>query len=122
MIERLTFRVTQSELERAFLRLVARAGLPLPATQQRFGKHRVDFWWRELGLVVETDGARFHATATQQQADRRRDQSHIRPGRIPLRLTHWQVVREPAETIALLVDVFTGCQCGPRSASTKRAA
>lgn len=122
VIERLTFRVTQSELEREFLRLMARAGLPLPETQQRFGRTRVDFYWPELGLVVETDGARFHANAIQQTEDRRRDQAHIRAGRTPLRITHWQVFREPAETAALLADVFTACQCRRRSASTKRAA
>lgn len=122
IVDRLTFRVTQSELERAFLRLIAMARLPLPETQARFGRSRVDFYWPELGLVVETDGAQFHATAIQQTEDRKRDQAHIRAGRVPLRLTHWQVVREPAETTDLLVDVFTACECRPRSASSKRAA
>jgi very-short-patch-repair endonuclease len=122
VINRATFRVTQSELERAFLRLVAKAGLPIPDTQQDFGASRVDFFWPAIGLVVETDGGRFHATAIQQTEDRRRDQDHIRAGRIPLRVTHWQVIKEPGETTALLVDVFTACQCRRGSASSKRAA
>lgn len=122
VIARLTFRVTQSELEREFLRLVQKAGLPLPDTQTRFGRHRVDFHWPELALVVETDGAQFHATAIQQTEDRKRDQAHIRAGRIPLRLTHWQVFKEPAETTTLLVDVFTACEWRHASASNKRAA
>jgi very-short-patch-repair endonuclease len=105
VIERLTFRVTQSELERALLKLIAKADLPLPETQKRFGKYRVDFYWPAFGVVVEADGARFHANANPPMEDRRRDQAHIRAGRIPLRLTHWQVMKEPAETTALLDDV-----------------
>jgi very-short-patch-repair endonuclease len=122
VIDRLTFRVTQSELERAFLRLLADAQLPMPDTQQRFGKTRVDFYWPEIRLVVDSDGAQFHANAVQQQADRKRDQAHIRAGRTPLRITHTQVFYEPAETAALLVDVFTACQCRQGSASSKPAA
>jgi very-short-patch-repair endonuclease len=122
VIAQATFRVTQSELERAFLRMAKRAGLPLPETQYRFGRIRADFYWPDVGLVVETDGARFHRSAVQQIKDRRRDQDHIRAGRTPLRLTHWQVVKEPAQTTALLVDVFTACQCRRRSESTSLAA
>lgn len=122
VVDRLTFRVTQSELEREFLRLLTSASLPLPETQRRFGKTRVDFYWPVLGLVVETDGARFHASAVQQAADRKRDQAHIRAGRTPLRVTHAQVFYDLAETVALLADVFTACQCRPRSRSSKRAA
>src|SRR4051794_23800145 len=122
VIAKATFRVTQSELERAFLRLVAHAGLPLPESQKRFGKTRVDFYWPEIGLVVETDGSRFHASARQQGEDRRRDQAHIRAGRTPLRVTHWQVFHEAVATLTLLVDVFTACQCRPGSRSNMRAA
>ena len=122
VIERITFRVTQSELEREFLQLVRRSGLPLPDTQVRFGRTRVDFYWPDLGLVVETDGGNFHRTATQQLADRRRDQAHLRAGRIVVRLMHVQVFYEAAETAALLAAVFTECECRRRSPSTKRAA
>lgn len=122
IIDRLTFRVTQSELERELLRLLARYGLPLPQTQTRFGRARVDFFWPELDVVVETDGAAFHRSAVQQAADRKRDQEHLRAGRTPMRLTHAQVFCEPAETAALLADVFTECECRRGSRSTKRAA
>jgi very-short-patch-repair endonuclease len=105
VIERVTFRVTQSELEREFLRLLVRAGLPLPESQKRFGKHRVDFWWPDMRLVVETDGGAFHRTAAQQTADARRGQEHIRAGRFPMRITHGQIFHDAAGTTALLVDV-----------------
>ncbi|HEX4735543.1 MAG TPA: DUF559 domain-containing protein, partial [Thermoleophilaceae bacterium] len=111
VIHRVTFRVTQSELEREFLRLVTKAGLPLPETQTHFGKSRVDFYWPKAKLVVEADGGWTHRTAAQQTADRRRDQGHLRAGRTPLRVT-----------AALLVDVFTACQCHHGSESSMRAA
>jgi len=118
VIDRATFRVTQSELEREFLRLLQRAGLPLPKTQQRLGKHRVDFYWPDLGLVVETDGGDFHRTAAQQTKDRQRDHAHIRAGRTPMRVTHAQVFNDAVDTAALLADVVAGCQSRPRSRSS----
>ena len=35
----------------------------MPLTSQRLNGFRVDFFWPELGLVVETDGLRYHRTA-----------------------------------------------------------
>jgi len=45
----------------------------------------------ELGLVVETDGLRYHRTPAQQARDRRRDQLHTAAGLTTLRFTHAQV-------------------------------
>lgn len=50
-----TFQLTDSELERRFLRIVEKARLPFPLTQQYVASFRVDFFWPDLGLVVETD-------------------------------------------------------------------
>ena len=94
LLDRRTFRLTDSALERRFLRLVARGGLPTPHTGQRVNGYRVDFWWPDLGLVVETDGLRYHRTPAQQAHDRRRDQAHAAAGLTVLRFTHAQVVFE----------------------------
>jgi very-short-patch-repair endonuclease len=102
LVDRHEFRLTDSELERQFLRIVARAGVPLPDTQERFPSGGVDFHWADLGLVVETDGRRFHRTATDQTRDLRRDQVHAVAGRTSLRFSHWQVYREPAEVTRVL--------------------
>ena len=56
------FARTDSTLERAFVAIVRRAGLPEPQTQRRVNGHRVDLSWPELGRVVETDGLRYHRT------------------------------------------------------------
>lgn len=104
LLDRRTFRLTDSELERRFLRLVHRAGLELPLTQQQVGGFRVDFLWPELGIVVETDGLSYHRTPAQQARDLRRDQAHTAAGRVPLRFSHAQVYFEAEEVARTLVE------------------
>jgi very-short-patch-repair endonuclease len=89
------FRLTDSELERRFLRLVRKAGLPIPQTGARLNGFVVDFYWPQFGLVVEADGLRYHRTPAQQARDRERDQAHTAAGLTQLRFTHAQVAREP---------------------------
>lgn len=105
LLDRHTFRLTDSELERRFLPLVQRAGLSAPQTRRRVNGYRVDFFWPELGLVVETDGLRYHRTAAQQARDRERDQAHAAAGLTPLRFTHAQVRYEPERVRATLAAV-----------------
>jgi very-short-patch-repair endonuclease len=100
-----TFRLTDSALERAFLRLVRQAGLPAPLTGQAVTGYRVDFFWPDLGLVVETDGLTYHRTPAQQARDRLRDQRHTAAGLTPLRFTHEQVRYRPAHVIETLIAV-----------------
>ncbi len=100
-----TFTLTDSELERRFLRLVRRAGLPTPLTQQTLNGFRVDFYWPELRLVVETDGLRYHRTPAQQARDKVRDQAHTAAGLIALRFTHSQVKFEAGRVVATLRSV-----------------
>jgi very-short-patch-repair endonuclease len=95
ILDRVEFVLTDSALERRFLPLARSAGLPKPSTQQWVNGFRVDFYWPDLGLVVETDGLRYHRTASQQTKDRVRDQAHIAAGLTPLRFTHWQVRYDP---------------------------
>jgi very-short-patch-repair endonuclease len=105
LLDRRTFRLTDSELERRTLRLVARAGLPPPLTQAWVNGYRVDFWWPELGLIVEVDGLRYHRTPAQQAHDRRRDQVHAAAGLTVLRFTHAQVTFEPEHVVDTLREV-----------------
>jgi very-short-patch-repair endonuclease len=99
-----TFLPTDSELERRFLRLVRGAGLPDPRTRRYASGHRVDFVWDELGLVVETDGLRYHRTPFEQRRDLERDQAHRARGLVPVRFTHWQVRRAPQAVLDGLAD------------------
>jgi very-short-patch-repair endonuclease len=95
LLDRATFTLTDSELERRFLPLARRAGLGLPQTQAQVDGFRVDFYWPDLGMVVETDGLRYHRTPGQQARDRIRDQAHAMAGHAQLRFTHWQICHDP---------------------------
>src|SRR3954447_13610024 len=95
ILDRRTFRLTKEELERRFLPLVRNAGLPTPLTGQFVNEFEVDFYWPDLGLVVETDGLRYHRTPSEQARDRLRDQAHTAAGLTQLRFTHEQVRYEP---------------------------
>ncbi len=107
ILDQRTFRLTDSELERRFLRLVRHAGMDTPETGVHLNGFKTDFYWPDLGLVVETDGLRYHRTAAQQARDRSRDQAHSAAGLTPLRFTHAQVRFESASVIATLRAVST---------------
>lgn len=51
-----TFRLSDSDLEIAFRPIAGGAGLPLPLTKQMVNGFEVDFYWPELGLVIEPEG------------------------------------------------------------------
>ena len=105
ILDRHAFRLTDSELERRFLAIVRRTDLPLPDTGTRLNGFKVDFHWPALGLVVETDGLRYHRTIAQQMRDRLRDQAHVAAGLTALRFTHFQVRHEPRHVQSTLVSV-----------------
>jgi very-short-patch-repair endonuclease len=104
ILDRRTFRLTKEELERRFLPLARQAGLPTPLTGQFVNEFEVDFYWPDLGLVVETDGLRYHRTPTEQARDRLRDQAHTAAGLTPLRFTHEQVRYEPEHVQKILAQ------------------
>ncbi|HET8815711.1 MAG TPA: DUF559 domain-containing protein [Solirubrobacterales bacterium] len=95
ILDRRTFRLTKEELERRLLPLARKANLPVPLTGQWVNEFEVDFYWPDLGLVVETDGLRYHRTPAEQARDRLRDQAHTAAGLTQLRFTHEQVRYEP---------------------------
>lgn len=104
-LDRRTFRLTRSKLERWFLPLAARAGLPAPETKAWVNGYEVDFHWPGLRLVVETDSLRHHRTPAQQSRDHERDQAHTAAGYTRLRFTHEQVRYEPDQVLATLRPV-----------------
>jgi len=120
LLGRQVFRLTDSELERRFLRLVEEAGLGMPETGRWVNGFRVDFFWPQLGLVVETDGLRYHRTPAQQGRDRLRDQAHTAAGTAHLRFTHAQVRFEPAHVLATLTSTARRVGAPPQSAARRR--
>jgi very-short-patch-repair endonuclease len=105
LLDRHDFVLTDSELERRFLPIARKAGLPKPLTGSYVNGFKVDFHWPDLRLVVETDGLRYHRTPAQQGRDRIRDQAHAAAGLTQLRFTRAQVKFEPGHVQSVLSAV-----------------
>ncbi len=100
---------TRSELERRFLRICRRAGVPRPRVNYVLTVDdqpiEIDFAWPDLQLAVETDGHATHGTRRAFESDRRRDQTLKRHGWDTLRFTWRQITTDPAETQSTLAAV-----------------
>ena len=91
----------QSWLEREYLRLLAKAGLPRPETQAvltRAGDRlvRVDCHFPGTRVVVELLGYRFHRTKSQITSDAGRTNALLRDGDLPYQFTYGSMM--PSET------------------------
>jgi hypothetical protein len=95
LLDKHTFRLSDSNLEVLFRPIAEAAGLPPPSTKQIVNGFEVDFFWADLGLIVETDGLRYHRTPSTQARDASRDRSHVLAGMTPLRFTHYEIKHEP---------------------------
>jgi hypothetical protein len=96
-----------SVLERRFLRLMRRTGLPRPNPQivhRKDGKHvaRVDFLFEEQNLVVEVSGGRGHSTASDRAKDARRRNTLQQMGRTVLEFTYEDVMEREAYVVETL--------------------
>ncbi|HET8862262.1 MAG TPA: DUF559 domain-containing protein [Solirubrobacterales bacterium] len=96
LLDKRTFRLSDSDLEIYFRPIAAEAGLPFPLSKQVVNGWEVDFYWPDLGLVIETDGLRYHRTASSQTRDARRDRAHSLAGMTPLRFSHYEIKHESA--------------------------
>jgi very-short-patch-repair endonuclease len=92
----------ESVLELRFLKLCAAYGLPRPLTQVRMGPWRADFWFARERVVVETDGARFHATTAKRARDAQKRADLEARGEAVVRVT-WADVDERPGAVADLV-------------------
>jgi hypothetical protein len=113
VLDKHTFRLSDDELERLFRPLAAAAGLPVPLTKHVVNKFEVDFYWPDLGLVVETDGWRYHRTPSAQSRDALRFQTHVANGLTPLRFSHYQVKYEAAHVKDVLTRTAANLRARP---------
>jgi very-short-patch-repair endonuclease len=102
VLDQHTFRLSDQELELLFRPLAASAGIPVELTKVILNDFEVDFFWPSLGLVVETDGWRYHRTPSAQTRDALRFQLHTASGLTPIRFSHWQVKHEPRHVKRIL--------------------
>jgi len=112
---------TRSELERMFLALCRRAGLPRPEVNVPLEvaglRLKPDFLWRDARLIIEADSRKFHGTASAFELDRQREQRFFAAGWQVVRCTWRQVERNPHELIRLLRAGFNrnNAADGPRT-------
>ncbi len=112
---------TRSELERLFLELCNKHGLPRPLVNSRVGPYEVDFLWPQQRLIVETDGRSHHATRAAFERDRARDAGLTLAGYRVVRFTYRQVTREPKKVAGLVRSLLEGdAQPSERSISSTR--
>jgi len=102
LLDPMSFRLSDSELEQRMRPLAGAAGLPTPETKTWVNGYEVDFFWPELGIVLEADGLRYHRTASQQKRALERDQAHLAAGMWPLRFSHWQIKHDSAHVREIL--------------------
>jgi hypothetical protein len=104
LLDKLTFCLSDSDLEVYFRPIAASAKLPPPLSKKRVNGFEVDFFWPDLGLVVETDGLRYHRTPSAQARDALRDRTHVIAGMSPLRFTHYEIRYEARKVRAALIE------------------
>jgi hypothetical protein len=95
-----------SQLERAFIRLIRNARLPLPVTNRLAGGRLVDCRWPEQKLTVELDSYRYHASRHAWELDRKRERAAYARGDQFRRYTWADVVEHPAPTLQELRSVL----------------
>jgi hypothetical protein len=91
---------TRSEMERVFLPLCERGGIPIPEVNVTVNGVLVDALWRDARVVVELDGHRGHRTRAQIEKDRRNDVRLRAAGYTVLRYTWDQITQEPEVVLA----------------------
>jgi very-short-patch-repair endonuclease len=94
--------ITRSKAERAFLKLIRDARLPLPEVNVPFGPYVPDFVWRRERLIVELDSPTFHGGPGAFQNDREKDLFFRDAGFDAMRVTREHVVGEPAIVLVRL--------------------
>jgi very-short-patch-repair endonuclease len=95
---------TRSGLEREVVRLLRDARLPKP----RVNAHvwvgdellEVDFFWPDLGVIVETDGSRYHSTRWRRRKDAEKTARLVAAGYTVVRVTDVEVAGTPEAVVA----------------------
>ena len=117
ILDRDAFVLTDTELERLFVPLATRAGLPKPRAQAHVNGHRVDFYFEGLDLVVEADSRRYHRTQLQQRNDALRQQAHAAAGAVAIPFLHHQIAYYPDYVVETLRRVAS-TRSAPRAAGS----
>lgn len=105
---------TRSDLERDFLRFLARNRFHRPVVNARVGPYTVDFLWSRELVVVETDFFGYHRGSQAFEEDHQRDLDLRRAGYTVLRYTGTQLDRHPDAVATELREALRGSGPPPR--------
>ena len=100
-------RVTLSELERRFLKLLRAESLPLPETNRRAGTKRVDCRWPDHHLTVELNSYRFHNSRYSWEQDYQRQREARKRGDAFRPYTWADVFEDPAPMMEELRELLS---------------
>jgi len=98
--------ISRSRAEKALLRLIRDARLPMPETNVRFGRYEADFVWREQRVIVELDSVTYHSGPGVFRRDREKGLVFRSAGFDVLRPTRWHVIYEPTWVLVLLAQAL----------------
>ncbi len=90
---------TRSGLERRFLDLVLKAGLPRPSTGFNVAGYELDVYWQEEHFAVELDTFETHGSRGAFERDRRRQEDLKLTGVEMIRVTGRRLEREPRQVV-----------------------
>jgi hypothetical protein len=90
---------TRSSLERRFLEVVRKAGLPEPAMNCFVAGFEVDAYWADHRFGVELDVYATHGSRLSFEEDRERDDALLHAGIETTRVTGPRLDREPGEVV-----------------------
>jgi len=97
---------TRSDLELLFLGVCDHHGLTRPLVNHRVHGHRVDFYWPEQRLVVETDSWEYHRGSVAFEDDHDRDLALRAHGITTRRYTGDQLEAAPEAVVADLREAL----------------
>jgi very-short-patch-repair endonuclease len=96
--------VLRSRLERRFLDLIRKAGLPEPAMNHVVAGFELDSYWERERFVVELDVFETHGTHVAFERDRERQDDLLAIGIEMIRVTGPRLKREPQEVMRRIAE------------------
>jgi very-short-patch-repair endonuclease len=101
-----TMAISRSRAEKALLRLIKDAGLPMPDTNVKFGRFEADFVWRKQRLIVELDSATYHSGPGVFHRDHEKDLVFRSAGFDVMRPTRAHVVYQGSRVLVLIAQAL----------------
>lgn len=98
----------RSEMERLFWEMCHDRGLPEPVMNGQVEGFEVDAHWPGTNLIVELDSVGFHLNRKAFEEDRERDAVLLLAGYRVVRITYWQLTKQPATVAERLSRLLAG--------------